>query len=321
MKIPMKAVCNLRLYNIYYLCKSLIEVFSEVKIKATSSEYHIEKWNEYKTALQSLRQVPMFKNTADEIYETIPAFIREKPVPAFGAATKDKFDEKNNNLVYKMQTIIDLYESMNLKDTKKGIDIKIPTCEELKDYIWYLKEINFIFTQCPYLLSEKEQIHFASLDVGSSWISFAIDIAAGTTVTYYILNNLAIILDKVMVLKSHYINIKQQEETLKIIEKKSELADSETEIFSSLKKYYMNEVVSQLEEEIEPLKDGEERGKVEKSLEKLTTLLDKGVEIYASLDTPKDVQVLFPELGETEKLPENVLKFLEDKNKQSNDEE
>lgn len=76
----------------------------------------------------------------------------------------------------------------------------------------------------------------------------------------------------------------------------------------------MTDTIVQLEEEIEPLNDGEERGKVEKSLEKLMELLDKGVEIYASLDSPKDVQVLFPEIGDTKKLPENILKFLEDKN-------
>lgn len=50
----------------------------------------------------------------------------------------------------------------------------------------YLKEIDFILTQCPYLSSEKEELKFNNVDVGSQWLSFFL-IAAGT---FQILNNL-----------------------------------------------------------------------------------------------------------------------------------
>ena len=40
----------------------------------------------------------------------------------------------------------------------------------------------------------------------------------------------------------------------------------------------------------------EERDKAERSLEKLELLLEKGCEIYATLDSPDEVQVLFPEI-------------------------
>lgn len=323
MQIPMKEVSKLRLYNVYYLCKNLIKIFAENRIetKMANREYYINNWDEYKTALESLRQIQMFVEIVDDLYETIPVFVREKNRPEIDHEIKNKFIYKNNMIVDKMNTIIDLYESMNLKDSKNGIDVKIPECNDLKDYIWYLKEIDFILTQCPYLLCNEEQIQFANVDVGSNWLSFLIEISAGTTVACYILNNIAKLLDKAMILKSHYLSIKQQEEeALKMAHEKTELADSIIEIFNRLKKHYINEVVSQLEEEIKPLKDGEERGKVEKSLEKLTTLLDKGVEIYASLDTPKDIQVLFPEIGETKKLPDSILNFLEDKNEQDEEE-
>ena len=128
-------------------------------------------------------------------------------------------------------------------------------------------------------------------------------------------------MDKVIILKSHYTSIKQQEEALKIVREKTELIKTEKDIFNSLKKYYMNEIVSSLEEKISPLDDGEQRGRLEKSLDKLVNLLDKGVEIYASLDAPKDVQVLFPTLNETEKLPETVLKYLEDKKEMQENQE
>lgn len=321
MKIPIEEVYKMKLYNVYYLCKNLIDIFKEKRIELTSNqEFYINNWDEYQSALQLLRQIPMFRNIADEVYETIPVFVRENPRPKVGTDTKNKFVKKNADIVNQINTIINLHESMNLEDTHKGIDIKIPACNELKEYIWYLKEIDFILTQCPYLLCDNEKIRFANVDVGSNWLSFLIEVSAGSAITFYIINNIAKLLDKAMILKSHYLSVKHQEETLKIAQKKAELTETEIEIFDTLKKHYMDETVSQLEEEIEPLKNGEERGKVEKSLEKLTTLLDKGVEIYASLDSPKDVQVLFPEMGETKKLPENILKFLEDKNRQDNQE-
>lgn len=62
-----------------------------------------------------------------------------------------------------------------------------------------------------------------------------------------------------------------------------------------------------------PLKDGEERGKVEKCMEKLGELMDKGVEIYASIDTGKDIQVLFPALQDKVELSDSVIKYIEDK--------
>lgn len=315
MQIPMKRVCFMRLYSIYRLCDSLIDVISGITFssKNVNKEFFIDNWQEYKSALSSLRTVPFFKATADDIYKSIPVFVREDARPIIDNNTKNSLANKNNKLVAQMRTIIDLYKSMSLNSGGHGIDIKIPDCKDLKEYIWYLRELDFIFSQCPYLSCENESIEFGSVDVGSNWLHLIIAVSAGTATLFYILKNLAAILDKAFVLQSHYITIRQQEEVLKITRKKSELADSEKQIFDTLKKTYMDSIVSQLEEEIAPLEDGEERGRVEKSLEKLASLLDKGVQIYASLDTSKDIQKLFPALDETEQLPDTILKYLEAK--------
>ena len=42
-------------------------------------------------------------------------------------------------------------------------------------------------------------------------------------------------------------------------------------------------------------------------------LLDKGCEIYATLDAPEDVQLLFPEIQENLELPESIIKYIEEK--------
>ena len=78
----------------------------------------------------------------------------------------------------------------------------------------------------------------------------------------------------------------------------------------------MDAAVSILEKDLGNLKDPEERDKAERSLEKMVDLLDKGCEIYATLDSPDEIQALFPELQNNLELPDNIVKYLEDKEQQ-----
>lgn len=208
-----------------------------------------------------------------------------------------------------MQTIIDLYENMNISNGGNGVDIKMPPCDDLKDYISYLKDIDFIFSQCPFLQYENEIIKFDSVDVGSNWLKFAI----ATTSTCMILTGVAALVDKALILRSHYISIQQQEETLKSIQIKNELSKEQIETFNLLRATYMKDAISSLEKDLGELDNPEERDKAERSLEKLELLLEKGCEIYATLDSPEEIQSLFPEIQGNLELPDNIMKYLEEK--------
>ena len=181
-----------------------------------------------------------------------------------------------------MRAIIELYESLNLGEGLDGVDIKIPKCNSLGEYISYLKDIDFIFEQCPFLQHKDGTIKFKNVDVASQWLTFLIVVTSGTAAATYILNNLAMLLDKAVQLKSHLINLREQEEIVRSKKLANDALESGLEIFGDLKKHYLSETVKELETNNTeyPLKDGEERGKAEKSLEKLCGLLEKGVEIY-----------------------------------------
>ena len=47
--------------------------------------------------------------------------------------------------------------------------------------------------------------------------------------------------------------------------------------------------------------------------------MNKGVEIYTSIDTNKDIQVLFPTIDGGETLPSDIMKYLEDKKQEKRD--
>lgn len=122
-----------------------------------------------------------------------------------------------------MIAIIELYESMGLTEnqTQNAIDIKFLPCEDLDEYISYLMDINFIFSQCPFLQCDEEVIKFCSVDAGSNWLRLTITTASISV----ILTNTASMLDKALALRSHYITIQQQEEMLRSMQIKNELAE------------------------------------------------------------------------------------------------
>ena len=65
--------------------------------------------------------------------------------------------------------MVKLYESLEAGEAKEGIDIKIPKCNDLKEYIQYMKDIDFILSQCPFISGSGEEIVFNTVDVGSMW--------------------------------------------------------------------------------------------------------------------------------------------------------
>lgn len=314
MKIQMGVNQKMKLYNVYRLCKQNIEKFNGYVAKKNEKTglYIIYNWNNIKQSLELIKKIPSFRNCVNDYIYSVPVLVRENVSAEFDHTTAQKVNSKLNVIINKMQIIIDLYESMNLGDGGNGIDIKMPPCDDLKDYISYLKDIEFIFSQCPFLQCENEILKFESVDVGSNWLRLTI----AATSTCMILSNTAALVDKALVLRSHYVAIRQQEEILKSQQNKNELSKEIIESYKFLHDTYMDAAISILEKDLGDLKDPEERDKAERSLEKLVDLLDKGCEIYATLDAPQEIQVLFPEVQSNLELPDNIVKYIEEKGQQ-----
>lgn len=306
----------MRLYNIYYICCACkdeidenLDFVSNKNEKNQVVSYRINGWGECRKAIEQLRNISCMKEYSENVYGTIGVIERDQENPVVSPDTKIRFEKSLNELKIAIESIKRLYRSLDIGESSVGIDIKIPKCETLKEYADYLKEIDFIFSQCPYLLSSEEEVKFNNVDVGSQWISFSV-ITAGT---FWILNNLAKLVDKAIFIKSHIISLKQQEEILETMRLKNEVTNETIDVFKKMKRMVMDGYVNDLESEIGELSNGEEKGKVEKSLEKLSLLIDKGVEIYSSIDTPNEVKVLFPTNEDNPILPDNIVKLLEKK--------
>lgn len=312
MKIQIGVTDKMKLYNVYRLCKQNVDFFYKNHIIDKGNGINtIESWEEIQRRFGKLSKIPVFKKDIETYLKTVPSIEREEEEPKISSKLASKLSAQEIDIYNKIYNIIELYESMGLndEDNSNAIDIKLPACEDLDEYISYLKDLNFIFSQCPFLQCDGEVIKFGSVDVGSNWLKLTIT-AASISV---ILTNTASLLDKALALRSHYITIQQQEEMLRSMQIKNELAEEQVRTFKQLKDAGMEIVIQRLEKDHGIQLDPEERDKTERILDKLILFLDKGGEIYASLDAPEDIQLLFPEIQGDLELPENIIKYLEDK--------
>jgi len=289
----------MRLYSIYKLCKENIGALESgcIVTRYESGKWVLSAngWLQLKNALFNLYAISAFQEKIKEIYEAVPVI--------YGTTDKWEYAVKDTSisvsvttLKNKVQGIIDVYESFGYEESEIGIDIKVPE-GDLTDFVGNIKSLEFIFNQCPLLKSEDSEIKFNNVDVGSTWLTFFI--IGGSAII--LAKSIAALLDKAIVLKSHFTQTKMQEEQLRAMELGKEALEAAVNTFKTLNEKYMNDALNELEREDKPYKDGEERDKTKMTLEKLIDLLDKGVEIYSSASSPKEIQLLFPAL-ETKKL-------------------
>lgn len=301
----------MRLYNIYYLCKEAYRQLNVLTpVHNNDGSYTLNSWHICKNGLEALFDIDFLKEEAKDAYNSISVIDRADISPKISSSIFNRFHDIYKKIIDKLKAIIDLYESVRNSNVSPGIDIKIPHCDKLRDYIDILRDIEFIVEQCPYLKSESEELQFSGTDVGSDWITFAI---VGIPTSFYILNNIASLVNKAIALKSNNEIWKQQEELLETMRMKNEVSQETIDAFKKMKSLTLKTYVDELQSEIGAVADPEEEAKVAKSLEKLSALIDKGVEIYSSIDTPEEIKVLFPFNEKQALLSESAVKYLEDK--------
>ena len=97
MKILLNGDLNMKLYNIYYICKSIFTDLKNLKGESTSSgAYKINNWIRYKNALQTLRTIDFISNDAVATYDVVNPIDAEKNVPEIGRNTYNDLMTKNN---------------------------------------------------------------------------------------------------------------------------------------------------------------------------------------------------------------------------------
>ena len=308
----------MRLYGMYYTCKKYVGYVKEMKVNDRTANgnviWSIKAWREKSIALNELGKINPLRAYARKVYEAIPIVYRDRDDFDITETTKNSFITAREKLIVAIETIIDMYETINpnkMTNEEYGFDIKMPKFDELGEFAKCIEDLNFVIKQCPYLNDKDGQIKYGTIDVGSTWLTFAIGGAAATT----IISNLAKIVDNAIKMKSHITTVKMQEEALRTLEVKDEIAAELLETYKKTNQVLTQNSVTELERELGELKDGEERDKVGKTLEKLAFWMDKGMQIYSAIDAPTEIKDVFPKQQEVSFLSDDLIKLLENKEK------
>lgn len=304
----------MRMYSMYFICKSYIEKVMELRVESRnangSTVYYLNHWREKAIILNELAKIDPLKERVRRILDTVPIAYRDFDKFDVTQNLKREYENGMKELVVSMQTIIDAYEMMGIKaDTEgaNGFDVKLPKFESVGEFAKCLDDLDFIITQCPYLKNDDEQIKYNSVDVGSTWLTFLV-IGASTGI---LLHNLSKLVDMAVKIKSHITTVRMQEEALRSIQIKNDIAAEVFKTFEEVNRVMLNQCIGDLKNELGELKDGEEEGKAQKSLEKLAYWMDKGLQVYSSIDAPREVRDLFPCQDDVSFITDDLQKLIE----------
>ena len=314
----------MRLYNIYYTCKmamkdlNRVQIYTNDKMDNGEKETSIINLYEYRRALDRLLHLEFIEKDVQEAIELI-ANLHGARKRTIIHTNQDRIISTFTVINNKVRSIIDLYMSIKETTDKSGIDIYIPPCKYLKEYIAILKDIDFIISQCPFLQSNEEELQYNGTDVGSDWITLVVVATGVVSGSFYILNNFAELTKKVQEISVRFQKIKQNEEMLKTMRIRNELLEELHEAFANERNEILKEAVVDLKERLGNLNDGEEEGKVLVSIEKYSNLLDRGVKFYSSIESPREIKELLPSSDDSKALTDTIIKYLENKDQSDNE--
>lgn len=321
--IRKERIVVMRLYNVYYLCKISIEGIKKIQYTDNNyanrnHDYTIEGWTEAKQSYEIIGEISFLKNDVKQIMDYVPAYVHSDLKPRVSDKVVDNLKRANIQLVAKLDAIIELYESLDNGDAQEGLDVKIPKCDSFKEYIQYMKDIDFIFSQCPFISQTDEEIVFNTVDVGSMWLSFFIKAQAGK---HLILSTIVKLSEVAIKIKSNYKVTKMQDEWLETMRQKNDVGQEVIDVFKQMKQKMLDDAVSELEGECGiSLENDEDRDRARRSIDKMAMLIDKGVEIYSAIETPQEIKVMFPFSENAPLLPEGLQKLIEAKEENNGDE-
>lgn len=307
----------MRIKYMYYVLKSNYETLEKFKIynepyKVGSTQYNrgkVENWESVRDSLVSVSSIDSLKDLCSLFLEN-PYFSKIDNSFTIPYETYQDLLPKYNILMERIRGVIDFCEVAGFDIIESGFDIKMPATENLDEFSKNIEMFNKSINQCPYLNVNDEKISLKKTDSGSIWFEFCV-VAAGASVVLF---NLAKIVDKCVKIKSHLVTVKQQEESWRHAKLKNDTLETLVAANKQVTQVMLDECIEELRREIPDVElNKEDEQRVKYSIETISKLMEKGMEIYASIDAPTEVRDLFPASEELSFLPQ-PKKLLMDSN-------
>ena len=302
----------MRLQELFHLvnhaCDAWVDpVFDSRNVNGKLVSYHCKNAPQIVSLIDPLKPFPEIRENIDRIYSTHDTFYKGLPGP-LTVDEKKQIESAMNNIKQTLLAMQSMCIALGLEQNSSGFDIKLPPNITLTEFSSCLKDLDHVFSQCPLLKTDSEEIKFSGIDIGSMWLTFTI-ICTGAAASFYILNNLAAMVDKVITIREHVAVLKQQEALVKQTTLKDTMLETVIEANKSVMMSLIEEASDALASEHD-INNPEDIERIRGSITMLKEWIDKGMEVYAAIEAPDEIRAVFPPV-EMQKLPEVIQKSLQ----------
>lgn len=265
--------------------------------------------------LDNLKKIAVLSRYADSLLHLIndASYDDDDECIYLSEEENTDFEDTLYSLKNKIELLIKFCDELNLVSKTSGFDVKMPPTQDLNEFSENINLLSKAISQCPYLVSDTEKIILNKTDIGSIWFEFAVNSAIASGILF----NFAVIIDKCVKVASHILVLKEQEEEYRSVKLKNELLKDLIDNNKKITAALIDTQIKQLQEELPNVQlKGDDIERVRFSLETIVNLMDKGMEFYASIDSPQEIKDLFPTSDELNFLPNKKEKLLKEKNSQ-----
>jgi len=299
----------MRLQEVFSICKKVntdwpVPSFEERKAAGNTSYQVLKNTEEISAILSELEAIPSLIDGIAAIRKTSVRFGQLPGQASFDGGMKTNFLKEYALLENRVSTIVELFESMNYAQTADGFDVKLPPQMSLAELSKCTKDLDTIFSGCPFLAKADGTISFSAVDVGSVWLSFVI----GGAAVAGILGMIAAIVDKALIVRSHYLTTKEQEERVRSLNLGNEMLEQQKAINETVAQKLLDKVTNELAKDYE-ISEPEEMGRIKHSVDLLSQWMGKGMEIYAAIQAAPEVKAIFSPVDQ-QALPPETIKLL-----------
>lgn len=301
----------MRLQEIYYICRTVQESwndlsFDEVKAAGNATYYKLKNADAVREILADLDTIESFQETIASIRNRSYGFAQSSGEITIDPRVKSALLGDYQKLYTKVSTITELFESLDYRQDSEGFDIKLPPDISLSDLSKCTKDLDTIFSTCPLFTNQENKIKFTAVDVGSMWFTFLV---IGTTAVIT-LRLIAELVDKALVIRSHYLTSREQEERVRSLQLGNDALENAMAVNKQITKGLLTKVSTELAEE-HNITNPEDLGRLRNSIQLMADWMDKGMEVYASVQAPDETKAVFPPI-EKQTLPEGIIGLLTD---------
>lgn len=305
----------MRLQEVYFICKREYSSWPELKIenrKATGggTYYSLTNIEEIKELLSNLDVIDVLSENIMQIRKTCTGFEQATGGSYLDVNSRNDLLKYYNLLNDRVGTIVGLFMSMGYMQAADGFDVKLPPNLSLSDLSKCAKDLDSIFSGCPLLTKLDGTITLAAVDVGSIWLSFLV----GGVATVGILTMIAALVDKAIIIRSHYLSTEEQAEKIRSLKLGNDALETAEKLNRDVSKALLDRVASELADEHD-IKEPEDVERLKHNIQVFADWMGKGLEVYAAVKAAPETKAVFSPI-EVQSLPETALKLLEEKNEE-----